>query len=203
MPVKERKRPAFNNDTEEVTPLVESKDRADATYFEAEDLREIYSDLSPQQINAARLESTGLIDRSIIASQVSVTPATISSWRKNPKYQQLVNLNIAIIERISREQRVSIAKLVLAPIAAELIKRVNDPKITEFMPIRDLVDIYTKMNKENRLDSTFANDKSEDNDLIDLQKRRNYLAAEQQRQIENLKSDDRIIELPKLVLEDG
>jgi hypothetical protein len=201
MPIGKRQRPSQLPVIPEEPVFTSNADTSDTskltTYQEDENLRLIYSELSPAQINAARLESMGMIDRQLIASQCGVTPETITSWRSNPRYKQLVGLNLSIIDRLSRDSRISSVKQIIAPAFAELSKRMSDNNELKAMSTKDLILIITKMSNEIRMDTTVAVDDQSENDLVDLQRRRAYLQAEQQQEINRLKDNGKIIELPK------
>jgi len=198
MPVKTRGRPKPSSSLQ-TSETVSSKDDSKLTSFEEdESLRLIYSELSPSQVTAARLESIGTIDRQLIASQCGVDPQTITTWRKDEKYKKLVALNLSIIDRLSRDSRIAAVKQIIAPAFAELSKRMSDPKEISTTSTKDLIFIITSMNKEIRLDSNFATDKDSDNDLVDLQRRRSHLQAEQQAEMQRLKDSNKIIEFPRV-----
>lgn len=162
-----------------------------------EDLNYAYSQLTPQQIQAARFESFGISDRQLIANKVGVSPATISGWRKNDYYKKVIKVNVTIIENYGRKFRADVARQIIAPVYMELASRTNDPTQLIKMNTKDLLEILTKMTKEIRLDTIIASDNEGENDLVDLQRRRNALIADQAKAIEDLKEDGKIIQMPR------
>ena len=190
MPVAKKKRP--------------EKSCASLSSKEEDVFNDLYEKLSPSQVKAAQLESTGTTDLRLIASHVEVTTRTISNWRNDEDYKKLISLQVAIIDRISREQRIAFAKQIVAPALAELMKRMSDPKEIKVMATKDLVTMIEKINKEIRMDSTVATDNSENsNEIAELQRRRKHLLAEQAVQVEKLKNNNNILEFPKQVVSNG
>ena len=140
-------------------------------------LNEAYAKLSPEQLIAARLESSGITDRSVLGKHAGVEPITITIWRRNPYYRGVVKVNTFILEKINRTFREKQVKQILMPIYSELIKRVNDPTILSILPIKELRDIITSMHRELRLEQMIPikDELGDGNELEILQKRRNKL----------------------------
>jgi hypothetical protein len=157
-----------------------------------------YGVLSPQQINAARMEAAGITDRSLIAAQVSVTPQCITQWRTNEHYREVVKINVAIIDQAGRNFRVDCAKQIIAPAYAELMIRMGDKGKRERLDIKEILEVVTKLSKEVRSDTIVAtDDNEEDNELRDLQRRRQFLVAKQGEAVRDMVKSGKIIVLPQ------
>lgn len=156
-----------------------------------------YSELSPEQINCARLESTGISDRQTLATQFGKDVGTITSWRNNSNYQKIVKINLLYIQKVTREFRVDCSRQIIRNLSAEMIQRTNDPSRLAVMDTKDIADMLVKFNKEVRIDCDDGLPTGDfENDIMDLQRRRQLL-AKQQIEIERLKNNSNIVELPE------
>ena len=185
-----RKRP----EPEQKAPL--ASEIVELTDQEQEELNNSLAILTPEQYKAACLEAAGFTNRSMIAEKIGVSINTISSWRTNIDYQKAITLNVTIIDRMSRETRVKYDALIMTPVYAELIKRVNDPNELKLCSLKDLLEIVSKISRELRLDTMVAGDSGDDSDLADLQKRRKLIQAKQGMALESIKTNTNIIQFP-------
>jgi hypothetical protein len=162
------------------------------------ELNEAYNNLSQPQLIAARMESSGIRDRGIIAQHCNVNPVTITNWRNDPFYNKIIELNTKILERINKKFREDNVKVIIAPGYAEIIRRVHDIDYIKNVDLKVLIDLLSKLNRETRMDSFIptGDDKSKAEDLIDLQNRRR-LMIENKKEKDTMQVDARIIEFPK------
>jgi hypothetical protein len=167
------------------------------TAEENQKLNRLYNILEPLQIEVARMEASGISDRSIIANKVGRTPSCINAWRSNPYYKKLVQLNLAIFDRINREMRTNMMKSLLEPVLAELQNKIGKKGELEKLGPEDLLDMLIKIGKEVRADdsnSELGNVAEED--LVDLQKRRPNVMILQRIAINKLVSNTNIVSAP-------
>lgn len=165
------------------------------TKLENRELNEGYADLEPNQLMAIRLESSGITDRQTIATQLDVDVQTISNWRSKPMYQKIKNLNVQVLERAGRQFREECIKGILFPAFSELIRRMNDQEYIKLISAKDLTSIITVFMREMRQDKFAPADGKGDNELEDLQKRRNVVAPGNRGN--DLEKDSKIVEFPK------
>lgn len=164
--------------------------------IENKELNEAYENLSQPQLVAARMESSGIKDRGIIAQHCNVTTTTITNWRNDPFYNKIIEINSKILDRINRKFREDNVKVIIAPVYAEIIRRVHDIEYIKSVPLKELIDLLSKLNRETRMDSFIptGDDKSHAEDLIDLQNRRRLMIEHRK---DPMQVDARIIEFPK------
>jgi len=172
--------------------------KIELTKNENDGMAEAYAYLNQNQITAARMESVGIIDRATIATQVNVSPETISTWRSNEYYKKVIAINTGIIDRMSREHRLKCVKTILAPAYAELIKRMEDKKELDDLRIAELLEIIRTMGREVRLDTPKFDSLGEDKDeLIELQRRHeNAMLVARDIEIDKLLQNEKFISLP-------
>lgn len=201
-----RQRPIKKKRPEPSLPIEPSKlpeDQVELTESEQDELNFIYGQLNSKQIMAARYEASGIRDRSLIASQLSVGPQAITDWRKDPNYQKLVRIKVGFIETMGIEFRLDCVRQITAPLYAELMKRMQDPEVLKNLSVKEIVDVLTKMGKEQREDQVFAKDTSSDNELEQLRQARNFMLAAQKQAIENISANPNIIEMPRQGIVNG
>ena len=164
---------------------------------ESEILNEIFSIVSPKQLKAARLEAAGF-DATTIASQVKTHPQTITVWRKDPDYCKARDFFLSVINKQGLKFRLDCQRQIIAPAYAELIRRMNTPRVLKGLAQKELLDTIKIIGKETRLDGTNAGGEDESEDLKGLQDRRknNFSYAHQAAEIEKLKEDSKIITFP-------
>ena len=172
------------------------KPESDLTIEQSDILNQALATLKPNQLKAAMLESSGT-SKQLIAIEVGVSPQTITIWSSDPNYIKVLDINKSILDKQGREFRVKQVKQIIAPAYVELIERMNDPVRRKDMETRDIVSIVKTMTNEIRLDLSEAADSGGDyNELEELQKRRKFLAAQQNNAIDDLEKNSNIIQLP-------
>jgi hypothetical protein len=163
---------------------------------ESETLNDVLAILSGKQFKAARMEAAGF-DATTIASTVKIHPQSITIWRKNIDYLKARDLFLSIINKQGLKFRLDCQRQIIAPAYAELIRRMNEKRIVMSLDHKSLLDTVKVIGKETRLDSIGIGAGSEDDDLAELQKRRqDFSVAKQQEAIENIKRASNIISFP-------
>lgn len=162
----------------DITPR-QTETKVELSKSETDELNAAYTELTSAQLTAARLESSGIRDRSIIASQVGVDPQIISAWRRKSSYKKIIDINIKLIDKVSRETRESSAKMIISMCYANIINKISDSEYLNGMDIRDSLELITKLTKEIRLDLMVNADSTpKEDELAELQRRRNELPSE-------------------------
>jgi len=170
------------------------------TSKEEETLTKLFDVLTAQQIEAARLESTGATFQNIGAA-IGITPKTITAWHQNKNYIEARNLFLFIINKTGLQFRLNLQKMILAPVYVELTRRLHDPEnpIKNY-DIKQLLEIIRIIGKEIRLDTASGGFNEDDDELKDLQERKErrqkFSHAKQAEAIDDLKSDKNIINFP-------
>ena len=164
---------------------------------ENEILDEISTLISAKQLQAARLEAAGF-DANMIASQVKTVPQTITVWRRDQDYIKAKNFFLSVINKQGLKFRIDCQRLVIAPAYVELIRRMNTPRILKSLDHKEILNTIKVVGKETRLDSVGVGATDSDEDLLELQERRNKFSfATQAQAIEDLKKESNIITFPK------
>ena len=179
-------------------PVATQEDTFQFSEKESSVLKDILAVLSAKQYNAARMEAAGF-DAVTIASSIKVSPQTITAWRINPDYLKARDLFLSIINRYGVKFRLDCQKQIIAPAYAELMRRMNEPRMVMRLDHKELLSTIKVVGKETRLDSVGIGGGGEDEELKELQQRRNNFShAKQAEAVENLTKDDNIISFPRI-----
>ena len=163
---------------------------------ESNELKDLLAVLSNKQINAARIDASGM-DTITIASSIKVAPQTITTWRSDYHYIRARNLFSTIINHQGLKFRLDAQRNIMAPAYAELMRRMVDPRIRMKLKQAELLKTIEIIGKETRLDQEFSGGDENNEDLADLQRRRkNFSMAKQQQAIDEIKNDSKIIAFP-------
>lgn len=159
-------------------------------------LNDVLANLSAKQFRAARLDAAG-IDATTTASLVKVVPQSITRWRNDEYYSKAKALFISIINRQGIKFRLDCQRQIITPVYAELIRRVNNPKMLMGLDHKALLDTVKVVGKESRLDALQGGAVEDDDELQELQRRRvAFSHAKQAQQIAELENQDKIIQFP-------
>lgn len=178
------------------TTCADSSEEFKFSQEENDSLNSVLASLSGKQFQAARMEAAGF-DASTIANTVKVVPQTITFWRRNPDYTKAVNLFLSIINKMGIKFRLDCQRAIIAPAYAELMRRMNAPRMLMKLEHRDLLNTIKTIGKETRLDQELTGSVEDNEELRDLQERRsNFSYARQAQAIEELKQQGKIINFP-------